>query len=33
MKALGAIPQKTLELIYILFKNETVYDKEYWYKK
>ncbi|MFY7988829.1 MAG: IS110 family transposase [Flavobacterium sp.] len=29
MKALVAIQRKILELIYILFKNETVYDKEY----
>ena len=29
MKALVAVQRKILELIYILFKNETVYDKEY----
>jgi transposase len=29
MKALVAIQRKILELIYILFKNETIYDKEY----
>ena len=29
MKALVAVKRKILELIYILFKNETVYDKEY----
>jgi len=29
MKALVAIQRKLLELIYILFKNETIYDKEY----
>jgi hypothetical protein len=29
MKALVAIQRKILELIYTLFKNETVYDKEY----
>ena len=29
MKALVAIQRKIPELIYILFKNETVYDKEY----
>ena len=29
MKALVAIQRKILELIYILFKNKTVYDKEY----
>ena len=29
IKALVAIQRKILELIYILFKNETVYDKEY----
>lgn len=29
MKALVAIQRKILELIYILFKNETFYDKEY----
>ena len=29
MKALVAVQIKILELIYILFKNETVYDKEY----
>jgi transposase len=29
MKALVAIQRKILELIYILFKNETVYNKEY----
>ena len=33
MKALVAIQRKQLELIYILFKNETVYDNEYEYKK
>lgn len=33
MKALVAIQRKQLELIYILFKNETVYDKEYEDKK
>jgi transposase len=32
MKALVAIQRKLLELIYILFKNETVYDKEYFTK-
>jgi transposase len=32
MKALVAIQRKILELIYILFKNETVYDKEYLIK-
>ena len=29
MKALVAIQRKLLELIYILFKNETIYDNEY----
>jgi transposase len=29
MKALVAVQRKILELIYILFKNETVYDKQY----
>lgn len=29
MKALVAIQRKLLELIYVLFKNETIYDKEY----
>ena len=29
MKALVAVQRKILEFIYILFKNETVYDKEY----
>ncbi len=29
MKALVAIQRKILELIYILFKNETIYDKDY----
>jgi transposase len=29
MKALVAIQRKLLELIYVLFKNETVYDKDY----
>ena len=29
MKALVAIQRKLVELIYILFKNETKYDKEY----
>jgi transposase len=29
MKALVAIQRKLLELIYVIFKNETVYDKEY----
>ena len=29
MKALVAIQRKILELIYILFKNEAIYDKEY----
>lgn len=29
MKALVAIQRKLLELIYILFKNETLYDKDY----
>lgn len=33
MKALVAVQRKILELIYILFKNETVYDKEYITKK
>jgi transposase len=33
MKALVAIQRKQLELIYILFKNETVYDKKYEDKK
>ena len=32
MKALVAIQRKLLELIYILFKNETKYDKEYMTK-
>ena len=29
MKALVAIQRKILELIYVLFKNETIYDKQY----
>ena len=29
MKALVAIQRKLLELIYVLFKNETIYDKQY----
>src|SRR5690606_20710815 len=29
MKALVAVQRKILELIYILFKNETIYNKEY----
>jgi transposase len=29
MKALVAIQRKVLELIYVLFKNKTIYDKEY----
>lgn len=29
MKALVAIQRKLLELIYVLFKNETNYDKQY----
>ena len=29
MKALVAVQRKLLELIYVLYKNETVYDKEY----
>ena len=29
MKALVSIQRKILELIYILFKNETIYDKDY----
>lgn len=33
MKALVAIQRKMLELAYILFKNDTVYDKEYEKKK
>lgn len=33
MKALVAIQRKMLELAYILFKNDTVYDKEYEMKK
>ena len=32
MKALVAIQRKILELIYILFKNETIYDKDYLIK-
>jgi transposase len=32
MKALVAIQRKILELIYILFKNETMYDKDYMTK-
>ena len=32
MKALVAIQRKLLELVYILFKNETIYDKEYGIK-
>lgn len=33
MKALVAVQRKLLELIYILFKNKTTYDKEYETKK
>lgn len=33
MKALVAVQRKVLELTYILFKNQTVYDKEYATKK
>ena len=33
MKALVAVQRKILELIYILFKNETIYDKDYVIKK
>jgi transposase len=29
VKALVAIQRKVLELIYVLFKNKTIYDKEY----
>ncbi|MFV0565058.1 MAG: IS110 family transposase [Flavobacteriaceae bacterium] len=33
MKALVAIQRKILELIYILFKNETIYDNQYYENK
>ena len=33
MKALVAVQRKILEMIYILFKTKTIYDKEYENKK